>query len=266
MVVASDDKTKRYIRSRSDSRPKMNGLGRAAAAEAYGTFLLTMLGPGAITAMSYVGFSSSASLGFIGLAHGVALLVAFYSIGHVSGAHINPAVTLAAWATHRIERKRVLPYIIAQLLGATVAGFVLLVLWSSNSNTYRVCCNGFSPTYLGDTLPGPDFGAVSALFAEVIATAILVFTIFGATDKKANQSLAGVAIGLVLAAVIWMFGPISGASLNPARTWGPTIASAVFSLTPLANLWIYIVGPVLGGLLGAFLYDVVRPEQAAYVR
>jgi glycerol uptake facilitator len=259
--LTSEESTKRYIRFVGDSQPKMNGLKRAAAAEAYGTFLLTMLGPGTITAMAYVGFSSSASLGFIGLAHGVVLIVAFYSIGHVSGAHINPAVTIAAWATRRVERRRVLPYLIAQLFGATVAGFVLLALWSSSTATLRVCCNGFNPTYLGDTLPGSEFGVVAALVAEVIGTAILIFTIFGATDKKANQSFAGLAIGLVLAAVIWMFGPISGASLNPARTWGPTIASSVFSLTPLANLWIYIVGPVLGGLLGAFLYDVIRPEQ-----
>src|SRR5713101_648058 len=115
-------------------------------AEAYGTFLLTMLGPGTITAMAYVGFSPPASLGFIGLAHGLAVLVAFYSIGHISGAHINPAVTLSAWATHRLEKRRVLPYIAAQLFGATVAGFVLLVLWSSSPTTYRVCCDTrFSP-------------------------------------------------------------------------------------------------------------------------
>ncbi len=239
----------------------MNSLRRAAAAEAYGTFLLTMLGPGSITAMSFVGFSSSASLGFIGLAHGVAIIVAFYSIGHVSGAHINPAVTIAAWATHRTEKKRVLPYIVAQLFGASVAGFTLLVLWSSSATTFRVCCNGFNPTYLGDTLPGPEFGQLAALVAEVIGTAILVFTVLGSTDKKANQSFAGLAIGLVLAAIIWIFGPISGASLNPARTWGPTIASAVFSLTPFATLWIYIVGPVLGGLLGGFLYEIVKPED-----
>ena len=100
---------------------------------------------------------------------------------------------------------------------------------------------------------------IPALLAEVIATAILVFTIFGVTDKKADQSWAGATIGLVLAAAIWVFGPISGASLNPARTFGPTIVSAAaFSVTPLGSLWIYAVGPVLGGLLGAFLYDAIR--------
>jgi MIP family channel proteins len=234
----------------------LNGIRRASAAEAYGTFLLTLVGPATITATRLAdGFgSTAAALGFIGLAHGVALLVAVYSIGHISGAHINPAVTIASWATKRIEPRRVAPYIIAQLVGATIAGLVQLALWSSSSGTYDVA----KATFLGDTTPGSGFTVGAALLAEVVATAILVFTIFGATDKKADQSWAGVAIGLVLAASIWMFGPISGASLNPARTWGPTLASAAFSLTPFATLWIYIVGPIFGGLLGGFLYEVVR--------
>ena len=206
-------------------------------------------------ATGYAGLGSTAAgLGVIGLAHGVALLVAVYSIGHISGAHINPAVTIASWATKRIEASRVAPYIIAQLVGATTAGFVLLALWSSSSGTYDVA----KSTFLGDTTPGSGFTIGAALLAEIVSTAILIFTIFGATDKKADHSWAGVAIGLVLAASIWTFGPISGASLNPARTWGPTLASAAFSLTPFGTLWIYIVGPVFGGLLGGFLYEVVK--------
>ncbi len=234
----------------------MDGVRRASFAEAYGTFLLTLVGPGTITAVTFADRSipTSAALGFIGLAHGVALLVAFYSIGHISGAHINPAVTIASWATHRLDANRVVPYVIAQLLGATVAGFLQLALWSSSPASYMVA----QETSLGDSMPGQGFTLGAALLAEVVGTAILAFTIFGATDKKADQSWAGVAIGLVLAAMIWIFGPISGASLNPARTWGPSIASAVFSLTPLGTLWIYVVGPILGGLLGGFLYEAVR--------
>ena len=237
----------------------MNELRRATVAEAYGTFLLTLIGPGSIIMMNFLQpfgsrGPSNAALGFIGLAHGIALLVAVYSIGHISGAHINPAVTVAHWATHRIEKKKVAPYIVAQLVGATVAAFVLLALWSSSISTYDAA----QDTFLGNTLPGAAFGTGAALLAEVLATAILVFTIFGATDKKANHSGGGVAIGLVLAAIIWIFGPVSGASLNPARTLGPTIASAAFSLTPFATLWIYIVAPILGGLLGGFLYEVVK--------
>ena len=231
-------------------------------AEAYGTFLLTTIGPGTITAVTFLDSSitgggiTGASLGFIGLAHGVALLIAVYTIGRLTGAHINPAVTIAHWATRRLETRKVAPYILGQLAGATIAGFVQLALWTSGNN--RALVQAAQSTFLGDTIPSPQFGIGAVLLAEVIGTAILVFTIFGATSKTADASRAGVTIGFALAAIVWMFGPISGASLNPARTWGPTIASTAFSLAPLGNLWIYIVGPVLGGLLGAFLYDTSR--------
>ena len=240
----------------------MNQMGRAALAEAYGTFLLTTIGPGTITAVTFLDSSitgggiTGASLGFIGLAHGVALMIAVYTIGRLTGAHINPAVTIAHWATRRLETRKVAPYILGQLAGATIAGFVQLVLWTSSNN--RALVQAAQSTFLGDTIPSPQFGIGAVLLAEVIGTAILVFTIFGATSKTADSSRAGVTIGFSLAAIVWMFGPISGASLNPARTWGPTIASTVFSLTPLGNLWIYVVGPVLGGLLGAFLYDASK--------
>jgi glycerol uptake facilitator protein len=235
----------------------MNQMGRAALAEAYGTFLLTIIGPGAIIAVTFLdGSVTSAGLGFIGLAHGVALLLAVYTIGRLTGAHINPAVTIAHWATRRIETKKVAPYILGQLAGASIAGFIQLALWTSSNN--RGLVHAAQSTFLGDTVPSPEFGIGAVLLAEIIGTAILVFTVFGATDKASDPSRAGVTIGFALAAIVWMFGPISGASLNPARTWGPTLASAVFSLTPLGNLWIYVVGPVLGGLLGAFLYDVFR--------
>jgi len=235
----------------------MNRMGRAALAEAYGTFLLTMIGPGTIMAVTLLDVGgTSAGLGFIGLAHGEALLLAVYTIGRLTGAHINPAVTIAHWATRRMETKKVAPYVLGQLAGASVAGFIQLALWTF-SNSPRLLRAAHS-TFLGDTVPSPEFGIGAVLLAEVIGTAILVFTVFGATDKAADPSRAGVTIGFALAAIIWMFGPVSGASLNPARTWGPTLASAVFSLTPLGNLWIYVVGPVLGGLLGAFLYDAFR--------
>ena len=204
---------------------------------------------------------SPAAVGFIGLAHGMGVLVAVYSIGHISGAHINPAVTIAQWATKRIERRKVAPYIVAQIIGAIAAALVHLTVWSSTSSTY----SSAQEVFLGDTvvLPNSNFGSFAALLVEVIATAVLVFTIFGATDKMAAKSAAGVAIGLVLSALIWVFAPVSGASLNPARTIGPTIASAAFSLTPFNSLWIYILGPILGGLLGGFLYETVKADSDA---
>src|SRR5437660_7144843 len=156
-----------------DRDSNLNGIRRASAAEAYGTFLLTLVGPGTITATSLAGLGSTAAgLGVIGLAHGVALLVAVYSIGHISGAHINPAVTIASWATKRLEPRRVAPYIIAQLIGATIAGLVQLALWSSSSGTYDVA----KTTFLGDTTPAPGFTIGPALPAEVGAAALRVVT------------------------------------------------------------------------------------------
>ncbi len=245
------------------SGSRLNELGRAAVAEAYGTFLLTLIGPGTIIAMNLLlPFSSfgpsPAQLGFIGLAHGVAVMVAVYSIGHVTGAHINPAVTVAAWATHRLEKRKVAPYLLGQFVGATIAGTFLLLIWSSSAATTIAAQSSF----LGSTVPNMGaFGsgaAAAALFAEVVGAMILIFTIFGATDKSSEKSWAGGAIGLVLAAIIWAFGSVSGASINPARSWGPALLSAGFSLTPLGNYWIYLVGPILGGLVGGFLYDIVR--------
>ena len=243
---------------------ELGSITREALAEAWGTFLLTLIGPGSITALSYLegpGLTMT-KLGFIGLAHGVALIAAAYSVGHVSGAHINPAVTIAHWATRRMDRTRVAPYVLAQFAGASIAGFLQLAIWSGSQTTYSVA----KSTYLGNTLVNSDFGVGAALFVEIIGTAILAFTVMGANDREAGASskaFAGLAIGFVLAGIIWMFGPISGASLNPARTWGPTLASALFSPTIFSNYWIYVIGPVLGGLLGAFLYDAVRGELTA---
>ena len=236
-------------------------MGRAALAEAYGTFLLTLMGSGTIMAVnlldgSAIGSVTAAGLGFIGLAHGIALLVVVYTIGKLTGAHINPAVTIAHWATRRIQTAKVAPYILGQLAGASVAGFLLLGLWSSSGDPGLVRIA--HTTFLGDTLPSTQFGLGAVLLAEIVGTAILVFTVFGATSKDADPSSTGLTIGFVLAAIIWMLGPISGASLNPARTWGPTFASATFSLEPLVNFWIYVIGPILGGLLGAFLHDVLK--------
>ncbi len=127
----------------------MNRTGRAALAEAYGTFLLTMIGPGTIIAVTFLdGSVTSAGLGFIGLAHGVALLLAVYTIGRLTGAHINPAVTIAHWATRRIETKKVAPYILGQLGGASIAGFVQLALWTSSNN--RGLVQAAHSTFLGD--------------------------------------------------------------------------------------------------------------------
>src|SRR5438445_11276589 len=143
----------------------MNRTGRAALAEAYGTFLLTMIGPGTIIAVTFLdGSVTSAGLGFIGLAHWVALLLAVYTIGRLTGAHINPAVTIAHWATRRIATKKVAPYILGQLAGASVAGFVQLALWTSSNN--RGLAQAAHSTFLRQTIPSTEFGISAGLRGE----------------------------------------------------------------------------------------------------
>jgi glycerol uptake facilitator protein len=231
--------------------------GRLAIAEAYGTFVLVLIGPGTVVAVKLLdnlGPMTPAGLGFISLAHGFALMAVIYSVGHISGAYINPAVTIAAWMTKQLQTSKAFFYILAQFFGASVAGFTQLALWSASSNSYEAA----KITFLGNTSPGPAFTVPTALLAEIIGTAVLVFTIFGATDKKTGPSPSFIGIPLVLAGLNFALIPISGASLNPARTWGPTVASLIFSFSPLYTFWIYVTGPIVGGLIGGFLYQIIR--------
>jgi len=189
----------------------------------------------------------SLGLGFVGLAHGVGLLIGIASVAHVSGAHFNPAVTLSLASTGRFPKDRVVPYIGAQLAGAALAGFAQLSM---------VGLTAAKVTDLGTTapnsaLPLPYF---AALLAEVIGTFILMMTVLGSTSSYSPSPWGTSSIGLALAAVIWALGGVSGASLNPARTFGPSLASLLFDGGAFNTYWIYIIGPVLGGLLAAQIY------------
>ena len=228
-------------------------LSSVLVAEAYGTFVLTLLGPLAITVVSdHTLFPNGASLGlgFIGLAHGVALLIGIASVGAISGAHFNPAVTIGLTYAGRFPKSRVVPYIIAQLVGALLASLAQLALVGIEAG--KVADLGNAAPNL--QLPFPIFAAV---FAEVIGTMILVMTVLGSTDPSEPALWKPSAIGLSLAAVIWGLGAISGASLNPARSFGPSVVSLVFDPSAFNYYWIYLVGPILGGLLAAELYRVI---------
>jgi glycerol uptake facilitator protein len=223
-------------------------------AEAYGTFLLTFVGATAITVASDTALFSlgpSLGLGFIGLAFGLALLAGISSVGSISGAYFNPAVTIGAFAAGRLPGRRVVPYIVAQFVGAIVAALAELAL---------VGITAAKVADLGSTLPNlslpmPMF---SAVLAEIIGTVFLTMTVVASTDPDSSSiPWASSGIGLVLAATIWALGAVSGASLNPARSFGPALVSLLFDNAPIVNYWIYVVGPVLGGLLAAFLYTLI---------
>lgn len=216
-------------------------LARRGCAEAIAAFALVFAGCGAVVTDS----RSHGSLGVLGiaLAFGLVIMVMVYATGHLSGAHINPAVTLAFTVTRHFPVRDAAAYIAAQLAGATAGALVLLAVWPSG------------PADLGATVP--HVGVVSALVYEVILTAFLMFVIVAvATDTRAAGAAAAIAIGGTVGLDALFAGPITGASMNPARSLGPAVASGEWR-----DFWLYVVGPVLGASLGAFAYQLVRGEQ-----
>jgi aquaporin Z len=209
-------------------------------AEFVGTFFLVFAGCGAIAvdaethAITHVGVS---------LVFGLVIAALIYAVGHVSGAHFNPAVTLGFWALGEFQGNRVVRYVIAQLAGATAGSAALFALFGKTAN-------------LGVTQPQ---GSPSvSLTLEIVMTFLLVFVIFGsAVHGKAVKSFAGIAIGSAIALDALLGGPISGASMNPARSLGPALVSGIWS-----DQWIYVVGPLVGSLLGVAVYKMMTAEPA----
>lgn len=211
-------------------------------AELIGTFALCFIGAGVIVTDSY----TNGGVGLVGiaLAHGLVLAIMVNATGHISGGHINPAVTLGFMVTKRIELGKGIGYIVSQLLGGVLAGFALRVIFSPNV---------WSATHLGT--PGLSEGVsfFNGVYIEAILTFLLVFTIFAtAVDSRAPKNIYGFAIGLVLTFDILMGGPLTGASINPARTFGPAVASGYF-----ANHMVYWIGPIIGGAIAALIYNTL---------
>jgi aquaporin NIP len=215
---------------------------RRSLAEAIGAFALVFAGCGAIVADAVHG----GALGTVGvsLVFGLVIMAMVYATGHLSGAHLNPAVTLAFALTRHFPGREALAYVAAQLLGALAAAALLLAIWPSE------------PASLGATVP--SVGAGSALVYEAVLTAFLMFVIMAvATDTRAVGAGAAIAIGGTVGLDALFGGPITGASMNPARSLGPGLVSG-----ELHDLWIYVVGPVAGAAIGALAYQLVRGGQA----
>lgn len=213
---------------------------RAYVAELIGTFALCFIGAGVIITDSF----TNGSVGLIGiaLAHGVVLAIMVNATGHISGGHINPAVTLGFIVTRRIELTRGIGYIISQLIGGLLAGFALRAVFASEV---------WATVHLGTPALNASVSFVNGIFIELILTFFLVFTVFAtAVDKRAPQGVYGFAIGFVLVFDILMGGPLTGASMNPARTFGPALASGFFE-----NHLVYWIGPFIGGAVAALIYD-----------
>jgi aquaporin NIP len=214
---------------------------RRAGAEGIGAFALVFGGCGAIiTEAEHPG-----TLGTVGIAlvFGLIIMAMVYATGHLSGAHLNPAVTIAFLTTRHLPRRDALAYLLAQLIGTLVAAALLAAIWPSK------------PAALGTTIPSVGVG--SALAYEAVLTAFLMFVIMAvATDTRAVGAGAAIAIGGTVGLDALFGGPITGASMNPARSIGPAVVSG-----ELHDLWIYIVAPLVGATIGALAYQLVRGEH-----
>ncbi len=188
-------------------------------AELIGTFVLVFLGTGSVLAVViFLGGVDPGGLFLIGSAFGVAVIAMIYTFGHISGTHINPAVSISLWATGRLPAKDMVAYVVSQLVGAFIASVVLIIILGT-----RAVDAG-----MGGTAPGTDISYIQAIVSEAVATFFLVLTIWGvAVDKRAPAGWAGMAIGLVVAADIWVTGPWTGASMNPARSFGPLLSDVL---------------------------------------
>jgi glycerol uptake facilitator protein len=234
-------------------------------AEVVGTAILVFIGAGSVPLTVFLTGNNpfgSAELSTISFAFAFAIFAAVYSVGHISGCHINPAVTVALAATRKVDWSTAAAYIGAQLVGA-VLGAVLtyIVLIGNNPASLGLGSVGYNPA---------TSGALVAIAAEAIGTAVLVFTVFGsAVDGRAPAGFAGIIIGFIVYGIIILVGPITGAALNPARQIGPLVVEGVIGYTKfsdhLSQLFVYLVGPLLGGLAGAFLYEYVGHHRTAAV-
>ncbi len=229
---------------------------RAYAAETFGTFWLVLGGCG--SAVLAAGFPQL-GIGFVGvaIAFGLTVLTMAYAIGHISGCHLNPAVSVGLWAGGRFPAKNLIPYIIAQVIGAVAAAAVLYAI-ASGKYGFDVSA-GFASNGYGEHSPG-GYSLVAALVCEVVMTAMFLLVIMGATDKRAPHGFAPIAIGLCLTLIHLISIPVTNTSVNPARSTGVAIFAGGWALS---QLWLFWVAPLVGGLLGGFIYRLLWREPAA---
>lgn len=212
-------------------------------AELVGTFALVFVAAGSVCADFYLRQAGGQGLGLLGIsiAFGVVVTAVIYATSYVSGSHINPAVTISFWITKRMDPNTAIMYILSQIAGATLAGLALKTLFPDAVKTL----------YLGTCMLAPGVSVMRGILMEFIISFLLIFTIYGTlVDKRASAGFAGVAIGLVILFGAMIGGTISGGAMNPARVFGPAIASGQFT-----HHYVWWIGPILGGIVAGFVYD-----------
>ncbi len=224
-------------------------------AEFFGTFWLVLGGCGsAVLAAAF----PNVGIGLLGvsLAFGLTVLTMAFAIGHISGCHLNPAVSVGLWAGGRFPAGKLLPYIIAQVLGAIAAGGVLYIIASGKAG-FDVAA-GFASNGYGDHSPG-GYSLLAALVCEVVMTMMFLIVILGATDKRAPQGFAPIAIGLCLTLIHLISIPVTNTSVNPARSTGVALYVGGWAI---AQLWLFWIAPIIGALLGAVVYRFIGEKEA----
>lgn len=223
---------------------------RKLSAEFFGTFWLVLGGCGSAVLAAGV---ADVGIGWLGVAFafGLTVLVMAYAVGHISGGHFNPAVSLGLWAGRRFDGRELAPYVGVQVVAAVAAAAVLFVI-ASGADGFSTS-DGFAANGYGDHSPG-GYGLASALVAELVLTFAFVFVILGATDKRAVPGFAPIAIGLALTGVHLVGIPVTNMSVNPARSIGPALFVGGWALE---QLWLFILIPIVGGVAAGYVYRLL---------
>jgi aquaporin Z len=247
----------------------MMGLPTKLGAEFLGTYVLVLGGTGsAVLAAQFLtpaGADSGLGIGFAGvsLAFGLTVLTMAYAVGHMSGGHFNPAITLGLAAAKRFEWKEAIPYVVTQVVAAIAASATLWVVAVNQKGTTKasLAAGGFAANGYGDHSPG-QYALIAGLVIEVVLTAVFLVVIMGTTDKRASQGFAALAIGLSLTLIHLVSIPVTNTSVNPARSTGPAILlSFAGESWAVEQLWLFWLAPIVGGILGAFVYQFVSREE-----
>jgi aquaporin Z len=230
-------------------------------AEFVGTFWLVLGGCGsAVLAAKFGGETNTLGIGFVGvaLAFGLTVLTGAYALGHISGGHFNPAVSFGLWAGGRFAARDLLPYIVSQVAGATLASFILMQI-TSGSGTFTIDPNTagtFASNGYGAMSPG-GYGVASAFLCEVVMTMMFLVVILGATSARAPTGFAPLAIGLALTLIHLISIPVTNTSVNPARSTGVGLFAGSAAIS---QLWLFWLAPILGGLLGGYLHRLLDQD------
>ncbi|MEQ1128021.1 aquaporin Z [Acinetobacter johnsonii] len=223
-------------------------------AEFIGTFWLVFGGCGsAIFAAAF----PELRIGFLGvaLAFGLTVLTGAFALGHISGGHFNPAVSVGLWVGGRFDTKDLIPYVVSQVVGAVLAAWVLYLIVQGQAGFAGT--GGFATNGYAELSPG-KYSLISALMIEIVLTAMFLIVIMGATDKRAPAGFAPIAIGLALTLIHLISIPVTNTSVNPARSTGV----AIFAETAaLSQLWLFWVAPIVGAIIGAIIYKILEKED-----